>query len=199
MPYDALLDEYEPGATTADITALFAQLRTELTPLIQVIVASGKQPRTDILERDYPVERQKLFGQAAAAAIGFDFTAGRLDVTAHPFCSGIGPGDCRLTSRYSARHFNEGFFGILHEAGHGIYDQGLSTELFGTPAGSAASLGIHESQSRLWENQVGAAGRFGSTFSRGPNKPLSRRCTTWLWKIFCLRSTMCAIVYPRRG
>jgi carboxypeptidase Taq len=154
-PYDALLDEYEPGATTAEVTRVFADLRADLVPLIGTIAAAGKRAPHDLLEREYPVERQQIFGQAAAAAIGFDFRSGRLDVTTHPFCSGIGPGDCRLTTRYNARHFNEGFFGILHEAGHGIYDQGLATEHFGTPMGSACSLGIHESQSRLWENQVG--------------------------------------------
>jgi carboxypeptidase Taq len=154
-PYDALLDEYEPGATTADITRTFAALRQELVPLAAAVVGSGKTPPRDILEREYPVDRQEIFGQAAAAAIGFDFQAGRLDRTAHPFCSGLGPGDCRLTTRYNSRHFNESFFGVLHEAGHGIYEQGLDPEQHGTPAGSAASLGIHESQSRLWENQVG--------------------------------------------
>ena len=155
VPYDALLDEYEPGATAAEITRVFADLRADLVPLIGVIADSGKRPRRDLLEREYPVDRQQIFGQAAADAIGFDFEAGRLDVTTHPFCSGIGPGDCRLTTRYNPRHFNEAFFGVLHEAGHGIYDQGLPAEHFGTPLGSAVSLGIHESQSRLWENQVG--------------------------------------------
>jgi carboxypeptidase Taq len=163
-PYDALLDEYEPGATAREITGVFAALRAELVPLIAAIAAGGKQPRRDILQRDYPVARQEVFGQAAAAAIGFDFTSGRLDVTAHPFCSGIGPGDCRLTTRYDARHFNKGFFGILHEAGHGIYDQGLEPDHFGTPLGSAVSLGIHESQSRLWENQVGRSRAFWEHF-----------------------------------
>jgi carboxypeptidase Taq len=158
--YDALLDEYEPGATTAEITRVFADLRADLVPLLGELKATGKRPRHDLLEREYPVDRQQIFGQAAAAAIGFDFSSGRLDVTTHPFCSGIGPGDCRLTTRYNARHFNEGFFGILHEAGHGIYDQGLPTEHFGTPMGAAASLGIHESQSRLWENQVGRSRPF---------------------------------------
>jgi carboxypeptidase Taq len=154
-PYDALIDEYEPGATTAEITRVFADLRADLVPLIAAITAAGKRAPHGILKREYPVDRQQIFGQAAAAAIGFDFAAGRLDVTSHPFCSGIGPGDCRLTTRYNPRHFNAGFFGILHEAGHGIYDQGLPPEDFGTPMGSAVSLGIHESQSRLWENQVG--------------------------------------------
>src|SRR5438552_17882215 len=145
-PYDALLDEYEPGATTAEITRTFAALLEDLVPLVAAIAASDRRPRSDILEREYPVNRQELFGQAAAAAIGFDFDAGRLDVTTHPFCSTFGPGDVRLTTRYNPRDFNDGFFGILHEAGHGIYEQGLDPEHFGTPLGSAVSLGIHESQ-----------------------------------------------------
>ncbi len=163
-PYDALLDEYEPGATAAAITRVFADLRAALVPLVGAIMASQKQPPRHIVERDYPVEQQQAFGQAAAVAIGFNFAAGRLDVTTHPFCSGIGPGDCRITTRYNPRRFNEAFFGILHEAGHGIYDQGLNPEHFGTPMGSAVSLGIHESQSRLWENQVGRSRAFWEYF-----------------------------------
>src|SRR5262249_4687947 len=121
VPYDALLDEYEPGATTDEITRAFAERRQELVRLVEGIPASGKKPPREILEREYPVDRQAVFGESAAAAIGFDFSAGRLDVTAHPFCSGMGPGDCRITTRYNVRHFNEAFFGILHEAGHGMY------------------------------------------------------------------------------
>jgi carboxypeptidase Taq len=163
-PYDALLDEYEPGATTREITAVFAALRKELTPLVGAILDSGRKPRRELLQREYPVERQQAFGREAAAAIGFDFDAGRLDTTTHPFCSGIGPGDCRITTRYNPRFFNESFFGILHEAGHGIYEQGLDPQNAGTPMGSAASLGIHESQSRLWENQVGRGRPFWEHF-----------------------------------
>ena len=163
-PYDALLDEYEPGATAAEITRVFAELRADLIPLVAAIAASGKKPRKDILTREYAVDRQHIFGQAAAAAIGFDFQAGRLDTTVHPFCSGIGPGDCRLTTRYHPRELNQGLFGILHEAGHGIYEQGLDPAHFGTPLGSFASLGIHESQSRLWENQVGRSKPFWEHF-----------------------------------
>jgi carboxypeptidase Taq len=164
VPYDALLDEYEPGATTAELTRVFAALREELTPLLAGITASKPRPRADVLHRDYPIDRQKLFGQSAAAAIGFDFDAGRLDVTTHPFCSGNGPGDCRITTRYNPRHFNEAFFGVLHEAGHGLYEQNLLPEHYGTPLGTAASLGIHESQSRLWENQVGRSRPFWENF-----------------------------------
>jgi carboxypeptidase Taq len=163
-PYDALLDEYEPGATAAEITRLFAELRQLLVPLVAAVAATGKKPRADILTREFPIERQQVLGQSASAAIGFDFSAGRLDTTVHPFCSGIGPGDCRLTTRYHPRELNQGFFGILHESGHGIYDQGLDPEHFGTPLGSAISLGIHESQSRLWENQVGRSRPFWEHF-----------------------------------
>jgi carboxypeptidase Taq len=163
-PYDALLDEYEPGATTAEITKVFAELREELVPLIAAIAASKKKPPREVLEREYPVERQQVFGKEAAAAIGFDFNAGRLDVTTHPFCSGMGPGDVRITTRYNARHFNEALFGVLHESGHAIYEQGLDPEQFGTPVGSACSLGIHESQSRMWENQVGRSRPFWEHF-----------------------------------
>lgn len=163
-PYDALLDEYEPGATTREITQVFAELRKELTPLVAALTSSSRKPRGDILTREFAVDRQHLFGQSAAAAIGFDFAAGRLDTTVHPFCSGIGPGDCRLTTRYHPRELNQGVFGILHEAGHGIYEQGLDPAHFGTPMGSAVSLGIHESQSRLWENQVGRGRPFWEHF-----------------------------------
>jgi carboxypeptidase Taq len=163
-PYDALLDEYEPGATTAEVTRTFAALRGELAPLIEAIRASGRRPKREILEREYPVDRQRIFAEAAAAAIGFDFDAGRLDVTTHPFCSGNGPGDCRITTRYNVCHFNEAFFGVLHESGHAIYEQNLSREHYGEPLGSAASLGVHESQSRLWENQVGRGKPFWEHF-----------------------------------
>lgn len=163
-PYDALLDEYEPGATSAQITSVFARLRDELVPLIQAIGESPRRPRREILEREYSVAAQEAFGRQAAAAIGFDFHAGRLDVTTHPFCSGIGPGDCRLTTRYDPRQFGQAFFGTLHEAGHGIYEQGLPAKHFGEPLGSACSLGIHESQSRTWENFVGRSRPFWEHF-----------------------------------
>jgi carboxypeptidase Taq len=163
-PYDALLDEYEPGATAGEITNLFTALAADLVPLVQAISSSKRAPNRDILTREFPVEKQEAFGRAAAAAVGFDFQSGRLDTTTHPFCSGIGPGDCRITTRYNPRFFNESFFGILHESGHGIYEQNLPAEHHGTPLGTAASLGVHESQSRLWENQVGRGRPFWEHF-----------------------------------
>ena len=163
-PYDALLDEYEPGATAVGVAALFADLTTALVPLIAAAMATGKRPKPGVLARDYAVDRQRWFAESAAAAIGFDFSRGRLDTTAHPFCTGIGPGDCRLTTRYNPRFFNEAFFGVLHEAGHGLYEQNLPAERFGQPAGGYCSLGIHESQSRLWENQVGRSPDFWASY-----------------------------------
>lgn len=164
VPYDALLDEYEPGAKSRDLSAVFAELRAALVPLLERIQDSGRRPRTEILEREYDPDRQAELGKTAARLIGFDFDAGRLDVTAHPFCSSIGPGDCRITTRYNPRRFGDGFFGILHEAGHGIYEQGLDPAQFGLPLGSPTSLGIHESQSRLWENQIGRSWPFWDYF-----------------------------------
>lgn len=162
-PYDALLEEYEPGATAREITAVFRDLQNDLVPLVQQVLARP-QPDGAFLTRDFPVERQKILCESLATAVGFDPRAGRLDTTVHPFCSGIGPGDCRITTRYQPHHFSQGFFGVLHEAGHGMYELGLPAEHFGTPRGSAVSLGIHESQSRLWENQIGRSLPFWKHF-----------------------------------
>ncbi|MBI3828905.1 MAG: carboxypeptidase M32 [Planctomycetes bacterium] len=158
--YDALLDGYEPGATTAEITALFGPLQRELTELVAKITHSGKCPPQKILNSEYPVDAQEDFCRETAAALGFDFNSGRLDTTTHPFCSGIGPGDTRLTTRYNPKSFSDAFFGTLHEAGHGIYDQGLDAAHYGTPMGEAVGLGIHESQSRFFENFVGRSRAF---------------------------------------
>jgi len=163
-PYDALLDDYEPGAKTAEISATLAALRDALTPLVEQIVGSSRRPDSSIVKREFPVAVQEAFGREAAAAIGFDFSAGRLDVTDHPFCGGAGPRDIRLTTRYNDHDFGDAFFSILHEAGHGLYEQGLPAEHFGLPTGDAVSLGIHESQSRMWENQVGRSRAFWELF-----------------------------------
>jgi carboxypeptidase Taq len=162
--YDALLDEYEPEALTADVARVLAGLRDALVPMVAAIRDAARHPDTSILARTYPAAAQEALGRAAARAIGFDFERGRLDVTIHPFCTTLGPHDCRITTRYNEHHFNEAFFGILHEAGHGLYEQGLPPEQFGLPLGQAASLGVHESQSRLWENMVGRSAAFWSYF-----------------------------------
>ena len=163
-PYDALIDDYEPHATVKTISEVFRKLREELVPLVKSIAESGRRPDMSIIENDYPVDLQEKFDKEAAASIGFDFDRGRLDVTTHPFCSGIGPGDCRITTRYNPKHLGQALFGVLHEAGHGIYEQGLPTEHYGTPLGWSVSLGIHESQSRMWENLVGRSKPFWKYF-----------------------------------
>lgn len=162
--YDALLEDYEPGETTDNLLRVFASLRDALVPLVERVRNASKKPDLSILHRDYPEDLQATFGTEVAAAIGFDFNQGRLDITTHPFCSGLGPGDTRITTRYDRNELNQAFFGILHEAGHGVYDQGLSTAAWGTPMGEAVSLGIHESQSRMWENFVGRSPAFWRHF-----------------------------------
>ncbi len=162
--YDALLDHYEPGEITRNVAGVLAGLRGELVPLVAAIGDSSRRPDVSILARSYPVPAQERFGREAAQRIGFEFQRGRLDVTAHPFCSTMGPHDCRITTRYDEHFFNSAFFGILHEAGHGLYELGLRPELFGLPAGQAVSLGIHESQSRMWENLVGRGRAFWEFF-----------------------------------
>ncbi len=164
QPYDALLDDFEPDALTSQVAKVLAELREQLVPLVNAIRQSDRRPDRSILGRTFPRTVQEQFGREAAAQIGFDFTRGRLDTTAHPFCSTAGPGDCRITTRYDERHFNDAFFGILHEAGHGIYEQGLRADQFGLPLGEAISSGIHESQSRLWENLVGRSLAFWEHF-----------------------------------
>ncbi len=164
-PYNALLDDYEPGATVDEIVDVFEKLRNELVTLLQKIKDAPKKPDVSIVEREYDVELQRIFGESVAAAMGFDFTSGRLDVTTHPFCTGIGPGDTRILTRYNPNRLNDALFGIMHEAGHGLYEMGIDKKkYFGTPMGESVSLGIHESQSRMWENQVGRSKPFWKYF-----------------------------------
>lgn len=159
--YDALLDTFEPGETAASIAKVFASFKDQLIELIGKIQGSSRKIPFEILERSYPAAIQEQFAKEAAAKVGFDFNAGRLDVSVHPFCSGVAPGDTRLTTRYDEKYFGDAFFGTLHETGHGLYEQGLPKSTWnGLPLAQAVSLGIHESQSRLWENLVGRSRPF---------------------------------------
>lgn len=153
--YDALLDEYEPGATAASLKAVFEPLKEEQVALLAAIAGSGVQLSDGVLHRAYPVDTQRRVCEATAASFGYDFRRGRLDVTAHPFAIGIGADDVRITTRYDERFLNPALFGTMHEAGHAMYEQGFAPEFHRTPLAHGASLGIHESQSRLWENLVG--------------------------------------------
>jgi carboxypeptidase Taq len=154
LAYDALLEEFEPGATVADLGPLFAELRAELSPIVQAVAESGVSVDESPARGEFNPGAQKRFGLDVAAAIGFDFDAGRLDRSAHPFCTGIDPGDVRMTWRWEDDDFRPALYGVVHETGHGLYEQGLPEKWRGTPLGQAVSLGIHESQSRLWENHV---------------------------------------------
>ncbi len=163
-PYDALLEGYERGTSTATIASLFDTLRENLAPLSAKAVAKTLEQQPSLPPGPYPVATQQTFNSLVAAEIGFDFHHGRIDTTTHPFCTTLGPKDIRLTTRYEENDFTSSLFGVMHEAGHGLYEQGLPPQDFGLPSGSAVSLGIHESQSRLWENQIGRSPEFWEKF-----------------------------------
>jgi carboxypeptidase Taq len=154
-PYDVLLEEYEPGASSAQVATVFATLRAGLRPLLDRLRARlDRAPlASGALCGDFPIERQRHWNRSLAARLGFDFRRGRLDEAVHPFSTTIGA-DVRITTRYDARDLRHALFSTVHETGHALYEQGLDPELRGTPRGEACSLAIHESQSRLWENQV---------------------------------------------
>ena len=153
--YDALLDEYEPGARSAEVAAVFAGVREQLVPLVRRIAQAPRRPDDTVLRRPVTIENQAAFCRLVAESFGFDFQAGRIDTTVHPFCSGITPRDVRLTNRFDVNYLPMALFGIMHETGHGLYEQGFEPTFTGTPVARAVSLGIHESQSRLWENLIG--------------------------------------------
>lgn len=162
--YDALLEEYEPGATAKEIDAIFKPLALRLSTLVQELTAKGKRPDDRFLNVSFAPAGQHEMGQFVLKHMGFDFNAGRLDTTTHPFCSGMAPGDTRLTTRYRGERFADALYGTMHEGGHGLYEQGLpktgSSSRWGEPLADSTSLGIHESQSRMWENFVGRSREF---------------------------------------
>ncbi|NNF05608.1 MAG: carboxypeptidase M32 [Candidatus Eisenbacteria bacterium] len=162
-PYDALVEEYEPGATIEGITQVLEEVKSFLVPYVQKIGESGKKVDLKLVEGPYDVAKQEAFGREVVLAMGFDLEAGRIDPSAHPFCSGIHGGDVRLTTRYKG-DIRVGLYGTIHEAGHGLYEQGVADSIRRTPIGSIKSLGIHESQSRLWENNIGLGRSFWTGF-----------------------------------
>lgn len=163
-PYDALLDIYEPGATTQQLKQIFAELQPKLTALLHRAEGSSRKPKSEILTRYYQRDLQKKLADMILDVLGFDRERGRLDVSTHPFCRGVSAGDVRLTTRYDEYYFSDGFFSTIHEAGHGMYEQGLLSQLPKLAVARACSMGIHESQSRLWENQVARSQAFWEFF-----------------------------------
>lgn len=163
-PYNALLDVYEPGSTVAALRPLFTQLKTRLVPLLKRIQHSPIQFDDTFLYHAYDQARQMEFGRLVLIAMGYDFEKGRLDLSAHPFTTSFHPTDVRVTTRVYEHDLPSCLFSCIHEGGHGLYDQGLDPTHYGTPLGESVSLGIHESQSRLWENCVGRSRAFWRFF-----------------------------------
>lgn len=153
--YDTLLDQYEPGVTVKVIDRVFNELREHIVPLVQQVVNASDKPKTDFLYNHFPQEKQKAFSLDILKGMGYDFNAGRLDTTVHPFATGLNPGDVRVTTKYDEGDFRTAVFGTIHEGGHALYEQNIAPELIGTPLCSGTSMGIHESQSLFWENFVG--------------------------------------------
>ena len=161
LRYDALLDLYETGLTVERVDPLFAGLRENVAPLIRAVMDRGRRPDISWIENNsWPQEAQEKLSHSVAEAIGFDFGAGRRDASTHPFCGGPNPDDVRWTTRYNESDPFGSLYGSMHETGHGTYEQGRRRDLDFQPAGQANGLGVHESQSRLWENQVGRSREF---------------------------------------
>ena len=154
--YDALLDQYEPGATVAELDPLFNDVKEQLVAFAQKIRQQAPIPH-DFLQQHFPKDQQWDFGIELLKAMGYDFEAGRQDISHHPFTINFSPNDVRVTTRIDEQNFENMTWSCIHEGGHALYEQGLPVEEYGLPSGKYISLGIHESQSRLWENNVGRA------------------------------------------
>ena len=154
-PYDALLDIYESGMTSQQLDGIIQPLREQLVPFLQELRDNGQAPDKACLEGAFPVAAQRKLSLQALSQLGYDFESGRLDEAVHPFTSGIGAGDVRLTTRFRETDLMSGLFGTLHEGGHALYEQGVPTTLHPLRLAGGSSFGIHESQSRMYENLIG--------------------------------------------
>ena len=157
--YDALLDDFEPGMTTAEVETLFDELVPALKPVADKILSSAGA-RPEFLSATYEVDKQEDFCRWLVEALGFDMSAGRFDVSPHPFTTHVGPGDVRQTTRYEPQRLLMSIRASIHETGHALFEQGIPKELWWLPTGDIQSLGLHESQSRIWEIQVGTSREF---------------------------------------
>jgi carboxypeptidase Taq len=153
-PYDALLDDYEKGATVAMLNTVFAGIKEQL-PLLLAKIKAAPQVSNDCFHHHFPKQQQWDFSLDVLAGMGFDFAAGRQDYSEHPFTTSFSPADVRITTRADENNFASMLWSCIHEGGHALYEQGLPERQYGLPLGAATSLGIHESQSRLWENCIG--------------------------------------------
>jgi len=153
-PYDSLMDEFEKGCTVKLMDKVFNEMRPKLGAMLHKIL-SAKTPDDTFLRKKFDKKKQWDFGMEVIRILGFDFDAGRQDLSSHPFSTSFNKNDVRITTRIDENDFSSMLFSCIHETGHGLYEQGLPESEYGLPSGEFASLGIHESQSRLWENHVG--------------------------------------------
>jgi len=153
--YDANIDNFERGTTTAEIAPIFESLKSELIPLIQSVKEAKYQPDTSFLQGTFPVDKQEALGKQVSRDMGFAFDQGRMDVSVHPFCGGGHPTDVRITTRYRDSDFIESLYAVIHETGHGLYEQGRMAQGRDLPVSEALTMGIHESQSLFWERMIG--------------------------------------------
>tara|TARA_Y100001960_G_scaffold316236_1_gene382890 strand:- start:735 stop:2261 length:1527 start_codon:yes stop_codon:yes gene_type:complete len=158
--YDANIDLYERGTTMADINPVFETLKAELIPLIREIQASDYKPDKSFLSGEYSVEKQEALGRKISKDMGFAFDCGRMDVSVHPFCGGSHPTDVRITTRYRTDNFIESLYAVIHETGHGLYEQGRMKDDRDLPVSEALTMGIHESQSLFWERMIAQSPAF---------------------------------------
>ncbi len=158
--YDAMLDDFEEGITTRDLDPVFAALKAHGVPLVSAIAGRGKQISDEILTRNYHPDAQKSFCHYILGQCGFPFDRGRLDTSVHPFCTNFSQNDVRITTRWEPDWLPGALFGCLHEMGHSFYELDIDPKYEATPLAGGVSLGIHESQSRLWENLVGRSREF---------------------------------------
>lgn len=153
--YNRLLDQYEPGMTTEIIDEVFGKLKETIVPLVKKINEKDAQPDTSFLYKTFPKAQQEAFNHHILQQLGYDFEAGRLDETTHPFAIGLNQGDVRITTRYDETDFRSAVFGTIHECGHALYEQNFDPSLSGLPVSDGASMGIHESQSLFYEHFIG--------------------------------------------
>ena len=153
-PYDANIDTFERGMRMKCLTPIFDKLKSKLIPLIESINKSGNKPNADFLEGDFSIDKQKSLANILSKDIGFDFDRGRMDVSVHPFCGGGHPTDVRITTRYQSNNFIESIFAVIHETGHGLYEQGRMPGFLDLPVSEPLTMGIHESQSLFWERMI---------------------------------------------
>ncbi|MBI5426711.1 MAG: carboxypeptidase M32 [Nitrospinae bacterium] len=163
-PYDVNIDESERGATVARLDPIFEKLKSDLIPLIKAIKESLYQPNTSFLKGDFAIDRQRKLAKRISRDMGFSFEHGRMDVSVHPFCGGGHPTDVRITTRYRTDNFVESLFGAIHEAGHGLYEQGRMQTGRDLPVSEPLTMGIHESQSLFWERMIAQSRSFCSHY-----------------------------------